>query len=172
MARVAAVAYHRVKAMADLDKITDELASKAVVAATKDAAKRTVEDLLATDEERAEREAERAASSKSRRNKLIIYGVLGSLLVVGLVGMVLNYWYWFILLGVAGLAGVYAWRKLIKHRAAKKARIEEPIEAPAKKHIADADARAGEARALAEAEVEEEQQIEDELAAMKARIRK
>lgn len=176
--------------MADLDKLSDELTSKAAAAAGRRAAKRAIDDLLSTDEDRAEREAERATTSKSRRNKLILYGVIGLLLVVGTIGMVLNYWHWFILAGLFGVAGLYAWRAISKRRAAKsvpeavrveappaeapvaEAKVEEDVEAKRERMLAMQREREREASARAEADAVEQQEIDDELAAMKARLRK
>ena len=57
--------------MSDLDDVKSELATKAALSAGKDAAKRAVEDLFLSEEEKAEREAKRAEQSKGSRNKLI-----------------------------------------------------------------------------------------------------
>ncbi len=179
--------YHR--GVADLDKLSDALTSKAAAAAGRRAAERAIDDLLSTDDERAEREKARAAASTSRRNKLILYGVIGLLLVVGVIGMVLNYWHWFILAGLLGLAGLYLWRRFAKRQKAapdapaETVRIAEPAPPPAQTAADDAAAerarllemkreRERDARARAEAAAVEQQEIDDELAAMKARLGK
>lgn len=183
--------------MADLDKLTDDLTTKAALAAGKNAAKRAVESLLSSDEEKAKQEAERAAKSKSGRNKLIAYGVVGLLILVGLFGMLVSYWQWFLLLGLLSAGGLYGWYRLRKRFRAKKDGDSEANEAAAKRgtsqlRVSDdesdnathdrqqarvrpqdlAEQRAQQAAAREQASAVEEREIEDELAAMKARLDK
>lgn len=175
--------------MADLKKAADDAATRAMIAAGKDAAKRAVEDLLTSDEERAAKQAEQAPTSKARLWKIIGIGVLSLLVVVGVVGMLLTYWHWFLLAGVLGLGGLYGWSRLKKRLSAGK----EPKEVEAKQVEAarapvataaeglrikeeaprdEAEERARNARALAEARAAQEQEVDEELAAMKARLKK
>jgi len=177
--------------MADLKKIADDLTTKAALEAGKGAAKRAIEDLLSSDsssseEERAKKDAEEAALAKRKRTKYIAFGVVGLLLALGVIGMVVSYWQWFFLFGLMGLAALYGRYRWRKRRAGKdEEEAEEKVAAkkvePESKvlRIDDGEARrnasedrARDARAMQEARAEEEQAIDDELAAMKARLKK
>jgi len=170
--------------MADLKKVADDVTTKAALAAGQSAAKRAIENLMSSDEERAEKDAEEAALAKRKRTKLIVFGVVGLLLLLGLVGMVVTYWQWFFLLGLLGVAGLYGRYRWRKRRAAKKeeqpdeksapkleSAREEPLEADDAPEDT-AEKRARDALALEEAREVEAQEIDDELAAMKARMKK
>jgi hypothetical protein len=173
--------------MADRNKQKDADAAAVALALGRDAAKRAVEDLLSGDEERADEAAERAAASKSRRNKLIVYGVVGLLVLVGLFGMVVSYWQWFLLAGLLAVLGLYGWSRLRKRlRAGSRAKagdariesaasqlpMQEQRDASGQREGARvrAEERARDAQALEEASAVAEREIEDELAAMKARL--
>lgn len=195
--------------MVDPRSIADEAAARAALAAGKGVAKRALEDLLSSDEDRAAKEAERAAVAKRRRTKLYVYGVIGALLVVGLVGMVIGYWQYFLLLGLLGVGGIYgryrlrAWQKARAKAkgdassAPSTALVEETARAEPRRERATAptedeaqpeleadlvsrEAARREARALEEAqrearaleEARAEREIDEELSAMKARLRK
>lgn len=165
--------------MADPKKVVDDLTAQAALAAGKDAARRAVEDLLSTDEEKAQKEAERAAQSKRRRNKLIAYSVVGLILVLGLVGMVLSYWQWFVLAGLVGVAGLYARHRLRKRWREKREQRGELKAAEEKQKLRlPAEPRQVSPRAPAEkprdeqARLAEEKEVDQELAAMKARLKK
>lgn len=174
--------------MSDLERLADEAATKAALSVGRDAAKRAVHQLL--DGDASASEAPKSGAPKARRWKLLAGVLLGLCLFVGVVGMVLNYWVWFLGAGVLGFAGLYGWWKLRARLGA--AKLSAPPEAkatalptrsrgvrvatdpettaptPAERR-AEVEARA---RALAEARATEEQQVEDELAALKARIKK
>ena len=177
--------------MADLKDLAEGVATKASIAAGKDAAKRALDDLLLSDEEKAERAAVETRDSKGRRWKLVAIAVLGLFLIVGVIGLVLNYWQWFLAAGVLGLVGLYAWWRM-RRRLGKKAepavetvapaRVatespKERLRAPDPAEAAEAQARAKEAREarakeLAEARAQSEAEVDEELAAMKARLKK
>ena len=151
--------------MSDLEKATRELGTKAAFAA----AKRALDDALLSDEEREKRRAEQDALARRKRRKRIAQVAIGALLVVGLVGLMLHYWYWALLLGFISALGLYV-RHRFRNRARKKpeaARVraeplEARVEAPVKARIAPP-----------AASVEEpDSSIEDDLAALKARIKK
>ena len=164
--------------MADPKKLLEDATARAVVAAGRDAAKQAALDLLATDEEREAAQAEQARASKKRRNKLILFGVLGLFVLIGVIGMLVSYWHWFLLAGLGGIAGLVGYRWLQhKRRAAKRAAPARVETAPAKAERKAAErvetpepkARVAADDALAEAEASEEA-VEEELAALKARI--
>ncbi|MBL8742388.1 MAG: hypothetical protein JNK04_14870, partial [Myxococcales bacterium] len=111
--------------MADLKRLAEDATTKAAIAAGKDAAKRALDDLLSTDEEKAKREAEKAGEQKSRRWKYIALGVLALCLVVGVVGLMLKFWTYFLFAGVLGVAALYGWWRLRKRRSATKDRAPE-----------------------------------------------
>ncbi len=183
------------------DDVVAELAAKAAVAAGKDAATKAARGLLGD-------EAKDEAGRRARKWKLVAGLVLALCVVLGLIGLVLNYWLWFLGAGVLGLAGLFGyWRlraKLAARREAKgipEAAVEasagatramasaEGVAKPAARRVdaegaADAERRAEaarearrleaerDARARAEAEATREQEVDDELAAMKARLGK
>jgi hypothetical protein len=179
--------------VSDLRRTSDELATKAALAAGRDAAGRAMDDLLSTDEEKAEKAATRDHASKSRRTKLIAYAVVGLLLVLGIVGFVLSYWQWFLLLGLAGVVGVVGWHRLrkrlkagkgeplaamgsnegrgVKTQAASEALLGAPRQ-PARMQAARGRQARDDARVRDELRTAEEEAVEEELAAMKARLNK
>jgi hypothetical protein len=176
--------------MSDLDKLTREATTKAVIAVGRDAAKRATDKLL--DDDDAPGEDENAGSKPRRRWKLIALVVLGLFLLVGLIGLLLNYWFYFLAAGVLGVGGLVGWSRLKKRIGARKpskdrkeiAKEDSPAPesvrvrlasreaaptAPKTATRADADA---EAQALAEARATREHEVDDELAAMKARLKR
>ena len=159
--------------MADTNKLLDDATANALLTAGKHAAERAARDLLSTDEERAARQAEEARATKKRRWKLVAMGVLGLCVVIGVIGMLLSYWHWFLLLGLAGIASLLGWRWLGRRMAARKERAAKRIAPPSSELAQKAIAAPPEARkatdALAEAELSEEE-VEEELAALKARV--
>ncbi|HEY1960634.1 MAG TPA: hypothetical protein VGH28_33715 [Polyangiaceae bacterium] len=139
--------------MSDAEKPTDELRAKAAFALAKHAAERALAD-----------PAEQDALSKRKRNKRIAQIAIGALVVVGLLGLMLHYWYWSLLLGFVGVAGLYVRRRWRARRASrKKIEVTAPREAPALKvriepepaPVEDADAS-----------------IDDDLAELKARLKR
>lgn len=164
--------------MADPKKVVDDLTAKAALGAGRDAARRAIEDLLSTDEEKEQREAERAAESKRRRKKLIAWVVVGAILAIGLVGMMIHYWQWFILLGLLGLGGLYGWHRLRKRfRQRERAEDEQRPALEAKKvRLPEAEPpRVEPVRQAAQREqtrVAERQEVDEELAELKARLKK
>jgi len=161
--------------VADLKKAANELGARAAFEAAKDAAERALDDALSTEEELAARKLKEAELARRKRKKMLAFGIVGLLLVLGVIGMVVHYWQWFFLLGLLGVAGLYGRYRFRKWRAQKqeskeepkKARVEEP---PAKKELVapTRPARVAE-RPVAE---EPDTSIEDELAALKSRLEK
>jgi hypothetical protein len=171
-----------------------ELVAKAAVSAGKDAASRAARRLVGDDEA-----DESEGTSKARKWKLIAALVLALCLVLGLIGLVLNYWLWFLAAGVLGLAGLFGyWRLRSRLEArreakglgqatveakvaveAKPARLRaEPVDEAESQRRAQAEREARrldverDARARAEAEAAKEQEVDEELAELKARLGK
>ncbi len=161
----------------DLKRVADDLKTDAMLAAGKSVTKRALAGLVSSDEER----AEEAAVKKRKRTKLLIFGIIGLFVVLGVIGMVVNYWQWFLLAGLVGLAmlyGRYRWRKR-----------RERVDAPAPNAAADAEPpvaklppeapnpalekeqRAREAAAREAQTQAEAQAIDEELAALKQRFK-
>lgn len=175
--------------MADLDKLTDELTGKAARAAGMSVAKRALQDALLTDDEREARDGDLASAKKSRRTKTIVYAAIGLLLFIGVIGLALSYWHWFLLAGVAGAAGLYVRSRLRKRRTPRGGDAElVESETSAVEAAAARRERARSTAAQAAAQVEPEapaprrptaeeaeadaEAVDAELAAMKARLRK
>jgi len=170
--------------MADLKKLAEDATTSAMLTAGKDAAKKAAFDLLSSDEEREAQEAEKAETSKKRRTKLIIFAVLALFVVIGVLGLLMSYWHWFLAAGLLGLGGIYARWRWKRYRAAKLEEKDESEEAPTRARVAepepiaetaarsDAEQQARDALARAEALAAEEASLDDELAALKARIKK
>jgi hypothetical protein len=180
--------------MADLKRLAEDATTRAAIAAGKDAAKRALDDIILSDDEKAKRETEKAEVQKSRRWKYIALAVLGLCLVVGVIGLVLSYWQYFLLAGVLGVGALYGWWRFRKSRAATvEAKVEtteappavaaktsaEPVRVAKEPEVDAAAERAAAAQAAREraevqreARAEAERQIDDELAQMKARLKK
>jgi hypothetical protein len=168
--------------MANRKNLLEDAATEQVLAAGKGAAKRAVLDLLSSDEERSKRDAENEKASQQRRRKLIVGGVIVLFLVIGIIGMLVSYWQWFLLLGLVGVAAFIGWRWIRRRVGAPKKKGEAVrVEAPPAPEATtraprisqrEAEEKERDARARAEAEAAKEQAaVEDELAQMKARIR-
>ena len=156
-------------------KSAEEITARAAFGAAKEAAERALDDALLSEEERATRDAEEAQVKSRRRKRRLALIVVGVLIVLGVIGLVLRYWYWFLLLGVVGLLALYGRHRFRKWRGARKegkaviettgteappsVRVEEPAPAP----------RTPPRRLPAP---EPGPSIEDELAELKARVKK
>ncbi|MFO0552335.1 MAG: hypothetical protein U0271_28365 [Polyangiaceae bacterium] len=193
--------------MSDLKDLGRDASTKAALAAGKDAAKRALDDLLLSDEEKEKRSLAEKQAARRRRWKYVAIGVVSLLLLAGLVGLVMAYWQWFLAAGILGLAGLLGYyqlrRKLRAKRAAKeeanaeaekaekteakeRKRVEKsspPPKAAAKPEpvrVASTDQsveeirrRTAELRAAREArEAAEAAAVDEELAAIKARLKK
>ncbi len=181
--------------MADLKRLAEDATTKAAIAAGKDAAKRALDDFILSDEEKAKRQTEKAEVQKSRRWKYIGFGLLALCLLAGLLGLlmaVMSYWPYFLMAGVLGAAGLYGWWRLRKSRGPRKEAVAsdespavhakvkaEPVRVVHEPEVDVARERAAaalEARERAEAQrearAEAERQIDDELAQMKAKLKK
>ncbi len=149
--------------MVDLKKATEELTANAVLAA----ARGKLEDALSTEEEREQRKAKEAALAKRKRTKLLVMGAVGLLLVLGVIGMVVNYWQWFLLLGLLGLGALYG-----RHRWRNRSKLAEKASTPPRPRVEQPKAPARVAAPEQPVRPESSETIEDELAALKARLDK
>ena len=86
----------------------DDLRAKAAFAVAKHAVDRALDG------------GESDAVARRKRNRRIALVAIGALVVVGLIGLMLHYWYWSLLLGLVGAAGLYARRRWRARRAARK----------------------------------------------------
>jgi hypothetical protein len=166
--------------MADRNKLVEDAATEALIAAGKRGVKRAALELLSTDEERAAKQAEDARASKQRRWKLIAGGVLVLCVLIGLVGMLVSYWPWFLLFGILGSAGLVGWWRVKRRLAARRGKAPERIEvarkvaeprASVEPRGSEAEELERDARAIAEDAATQEQSVEDELEVLKARLR-
>jgi hypothetical protein len=169
---------YRGAAMSDLDKARDELAARALLAAGKDGARRLAARVAPDDDEADAPEGKATAPAKSRRNKLLVIGAFALLVLVGLLGLVVSYWHWFLLVGLAGLVGLYGWSRLrgrlrTPPGAAAAAVAEPRAKVPQRVERADrAPVRAAAPTDTPEREQAREQELDEELAALKARVKK
>ena len=108
--------------MSDFEKLANEATTKAVLAVGRDAAKRAVDDLLAgqagSKPKAPEPTEHEAKASKAKRWKYAAVGVLGLFLAIGVIGLVMHFWYWFLAAGVLGIAG-YVGYTMLRRRVAK-----------------------------------------------------
>ena len=144
---------------------------------------------------------EKGKESRSRRWWIILGVIAAVLIVVGVIGLVLTYWKWFLLAGVLGLGALYGYyrarsrlrdrkKKPTESTSAPKVRVETTSkttestpedrtekERATKERAADI-ARLRELEAARDAAAEREaheareREVDDELAAMKARIKR
>jgi hypothetical protein len=138
----------------DDDKLSDDLRAKAALAVAKHAFERALED-----------PAEKDALAKRKRNKRIAQIAIGALVVVGVLGLMLHYWYWSLLLGVVGVAGLYVRRRWRARSASRKKELEAtpPREALAPKVRIEPEAEPAE---------DSDASIDDDLAELKARLKR
>lgn len=137
--------------MSDPEKPADDVRAEAAFAMAKHAFERALVD-----------PAEQAALARRKRNKRIAQVAIGALVVVGLLGLMLNYWYWSLLLGLVGVVALYARHRWRARRAASKL----------PKTVTRSQTVAPKVRVEAEAEraVEPDSSVEDELAELKSRL--
>lgn len=157
--------------MTDLDDAARKLATKATLVAARDAASKALDDALMSDEERRERKVADAAALKRKRQKRIAIGVVGLLLVLGIVGLVISYWHWFLLAGLVGLLALYGRHRWRKSRSAKESPTVEKSETKKSRppsRVAPAPARV----AISKAPPVDDGDVEEELAALKARLKR
>ena len=158
--------------MADPKDLKRELTTKALLDAGRDAAKRAIEDFTLSDDEKAAREAERAAEAKRRRWKWIAIGVGALVLVISLIFLLAQIWMW--ILGIAVVAAIavaiyyYAqrkWRAMREPKVRELPKSEEIVEEtrPAPRIAKDVPVIDHDAR---------ERQIDEELAALKAKTKR
>ena len=105
----------------------------------------------------AERALERETSTPRKRNKRIVQAVIGALVVVGLIGLMLHFWYWSLLLGLVGVVGLYG-----RHRWRARRALREKPEVPALKARIETEV----------APAAKEDAVDDDLAELKARLKR
>lgn len=155
--------------MVDLKGLAEEASHKAALAAGKDMARRALEDLTLSAEEKQRREQERTRARQKTLLKLVAVGAVGLVVVLSVMSLLAKLWMFAIgALVVAGVgAGAYfalkprlaAWRSRATARLEQKKRAQEAeqlrLEAAAQE------------KARVDAERARQQKLEDELAALK-----
>jgi hypothetical protein len=185
--------------VADRKRTSEDIAARVVVAAGKEVGKKALDRVLPPDETDADEDGDDKPKRK-RRGWLIAGGIAALLVVIGVIGLVMAYWQWFLLAGVLGLAGIIGYYRVRRRFSSKKkknknksadgseaasTRVER--EAPKRRVAEDKDeetaaakaraaevARARELEAARDAAAEREareREVDEELAAMKARIK-
>jgi hypothetical protein len=160
----------------DGKKLKEELLKqqgRAIVKAGKDAARRIYDDLTLSDEEKAQRELERAREAKLKRWKWIAIGAGSLIAVVTLFVIIAKLWIWIVALAVLAALGfvAYSWAKKKLTAPEVKVRIAEEPE-PAPKEPVTAPVRERTAEEVRAEAVAKEKAIDDELAALKARTKR
>ncbi|MBK7395847.1 MAG: hypothetical protein IPJ34_05950 [Myxococcales bacterium] len=167
--------------MSEIDDLARKASARAALSAGKNAARKAIEDLTLSDEERAARDEAEAKAAKARRWKYLAVGIVGLCLLFGIVGMLASLWKYFLGLALLAVLGGYVYWRLRPLLSARKVRVAEQVERTrvvdeSKQLEADrkAEAVAAERAAIAaeRAALAKEQAIEDELAALKAKARK
>jgi len=186
-------------------KLPKDVIARVALEAGKDAAKKALAGVLPEEDgalaqsASGEKSPEAQRAATLRRWKILAVVVLSLSVVIGVIGLVISYWQWFLFAGVLGLAGLYGYYRLRK-RGAKSEAVSKPEPVAAKKLTTKAPVRVDaedEAEALAEkraqteaarkqsaeerarqveakreARAVREQEVDDELAALKARLKK
>ncbi len=146
-----------------------KLGGEAALAAGKAMAKRALDDLTQSPEEREQRAEQDEAKRRSRKIKLILGGVVAVVAVLSLMSVLAALWKYAIgillVLGVGGAGWLFAKPKL----AALKQRATARLEASRAEERAAAEqaAKAAAEKAAADAVKAKQQKLEDELAALK-----
>ena len=148
--------------MADLKDLAEGASQRAALSAGKEMAKRALEDLTMTAEEKAERDEQTKSARKKTLVKVVAVGVVGVVAVLSLMSVLASLWMYALgLLVVGGLgagAYFYAKPKLKALKAKAAARLSE------RNAASEAEARE---LAAKNAVTAKQQRLEDELAALK-----
>lgn len=142
--------------------LAESASQRAALASGKEMAKRALEDLTLTPEEKAEREAGRKKGRVKTLVKVVAVGVVGVVAVLSLMSVLASLWMYALgLLVVGGLgAGAYFYvkPKLLALKAKAAARLSERTSA------SEAEARA---QAVVDTAAAKHKKLDDELAALK-----
>jgi hypothetical protein len=155
--------------MADLKGLADGAGQRAAIAAGKEMARRAVDDLTLSEEEKAKREEARQQARKKKLVKYGLIGVVGVVAVLSLMSLLAKLWMYAIGALVALGVGAVSWFTLKPRLAKLKERATARLEA--KKRAAEAEKLRLEAAAREQAAADlasaQKQKLEDELAALK-----
>jgi hypothetical protein len=151
--------------MSSLKDVVTEQKERLVVEASKAMAKKAIDDLTLSPEERAARDAEAAAGRSKQIVKVVIGGVVA--LVVVVVGLRLAFALWklFLLAGIVGAVGAGVWFT-----------FKPQLTAWQQRRLAEQNARELERTASARAEAEAnaaraaQQKLDDDLARLKRKL--
>ncbi len=148
-----------------LDNKVSEQKERLMLEAGRAMARRAVDDLTMSPEEKAARAAEDEAGKKKRLVKIVLGAVVGVVVVVGVLRLMAALWVYAILAAVVGGIGALGYFAL-----------QPKLEAMKQRRLADAaaaqDARTADARAAAatKAVADQKQKLDDELARLKRSI--
>jgi len=143
----------------------NEQKDRLVVEAGKTMARRALDDLTLSPEEKAAREAEAEANKKKRLVKVVLGAVVGIVVVIGALRLMAALWVYAILAVVVGGIGTLGYFAVQPKLAAMKQR--RLADAVAAEEARTADARAA---AAAKAVADQKQKLDDELARLKRSI--
>ncbi len=163
--------------MPDTDDVTAKVGAKlaaqaggdVVLAAGKAMAKRTLDDLTMSPEEKRQRDEESQQDRRSRKIKLMVGGVIAVVAVLSLMSVLAALWKYAIgvllVLGVGGAGYLFARPKIaaLKQRAAARLGAKKAEE----RALAEHEAKVAADKAAAAAVNAKQQKLEDELAALK-----
>ena len=155
------------------DKVSAALGSKlggdAALAAGKAMAKRALDDLTLSPEQKQQRAHEDEAKRRSRKIKIILGGVIGIVAVLSLMSVLAALWKYavglLLVLGIGGAGWLFAKPKLAALKARATARLE--AKKADERAASEAEAKAKAEAAAADAARAKQQKLEDDLAALK-----
>jgi Flp pilus assembly protein TadB len=158
--------------MADLKSLAEGATQKAALAAGKEMARRAIDDLTLSPEEKQKRDEEAAAARKKSLLKYGVIGVIGVVAVLSVMSLLAKLWMYAIgFLVVAGIGGA-GYLALKPKIEALKQRALAGREARRKAEEERKQLEAAQAAALAaeRAKLEKEKKLEDELLALKKKV--
>lgn len=154
---------------AKVGALGSKLGGDAALAAGKAMAKRALDDLTQSPEEKQQRAQEDEAKRRSRKIKLILGGVIAVVAVLSLMSVLAALWKYAIglllVLGIGGAGWLFAKPRLLALKARATARLE--ARKAEERAATEAEARVAAEKAAADAVRAKEQKLEDELQALK-----
>ena len=154
---------------AKVGALGSKLGGDAALAAGKAMAKRALDDLTLSPEQKQQRAHEDEAKRRSRKIKIILGGVIGIVAVLSLMSVLAALWKYavglLLVLGIGGAGWLFDKPKLAALKARATARLE--AKKADERAASEAEAKAKAEAAAADAARAKQQKLEDELAALK-----